>query len=116
MAHWEKPAERVRQQVVADLKELGWPEDRLGWRPEWSVPALIRPGCCTAVLYCSVGLFTRAPLGADYPIRSVSSRWLMSGTTFTRISAMTTTMVKTLRSSVRIFPERDRRRRYERLI
>ena len=38
MAGLDKPEERVRQQVIKDLKGLGWPEDRLRWRPEWPVP------------------------------------------------------------------------------
>lgn len=38
MAEHQKPEERVRQQVLRELKALGWPEDRLRWRPEWPVP------------------------------------------------------------------------------
>ncbi len=34
-----KPEEAVRQKVVAKLEELGWPADRLQWKPEWSIPA-----------------------------------------------------------------------------
>jgi len=34
----QKPEERVRQRVLRDLKALGWPDDRLRWRPEWPVP------------------------------------------------------------------------------
>ncbi|GAA0425583.1 hypothetical protein Acor_84430 [Acrocarpospora corrugata] len=30
--------EHVRQQVIRELRELGWPEDRLQWKPEWRVP------------------------------------------------------------------------------
>lgn len=30
--------ERVRQQVIRDLRALGWSDDRLRWRPEWPVP------------------------------------------------------------------------------
>lgn len=33
-----KPEEAVRQKIVGDLMKLGWPEDRLRWKPEWSVP------------------------------------------------------------------------------
>jgi hypothetical protein len=33
-----KPEERVRQQVLRELRQMGWPEDRLRWRPEWPVP------------------------------------------------------------------------------
>jgi type I restriction enzyme M protein len=32
------PEEKVRQQVLRELKTLGWQEDRLRWRPEWPVP------------------------------------------------------------------------------
>ncbi|MEU2348794.1 N-6 DNA methylase [Modestobacter sp. NPDC049651] len=34
-----KPEERVRQKTLKDLREQGWSEDRLRWRPEWPVPA-----------------------------------------------------------------------------
>lgn len=33
------PEEVVRQQVIAELKKLGWKENRLRWSPEWQVPA-----------------------------------------------------------------------------
>jgi len=33
------PEEAVRQRVLADLKNLGWKEAQLQWRPEWRVPA-----------------------------------------------------------------------------
>ena len=33
-----KPEEKVRQQVLAELKRLGWKESRLRWRPEWPIP------------------------------------------------------------------------------
>lgn len=36
--HREKPEEKVRQQVISQLKDLGWPESRLQWKPEWQVP------------------------------------------------------------------------------
>ena len=32
------PEEVVRQNVVAELKRLGWKESRLQWSPEWRVP------------------------------------------------------------------------------
>lgn len=32
------PEEKVRQKAIADLKALGWPENRLQWKPEWQVP------------------------------------------------------------------------------
>jgi type I restriction enzyme M protein len=32
------PEEVVRQKVIADLKALGWKENRLRWKPEWQVP------------------------------------------------------------------------------
>ncbi|MGH9565312.1 MAG: N-6 DNA methylase, partial [Candidatus Angelobacter sp.] len=38
MTEQQKPEEQVRQQVLRQLKELGWPDDRLRWRPEWPVP------------------------------------------------------------------------------
>lgn len=38
MAEHQKPEERVRQQVLRELKANGWPEGRLRWRPEWPVP------------------------------------------------------------------------------
>ncbi len=31
--------ESVRQNVLSQLKKLGWKETRLQWRPEWQVPA-----------------------------------------------------------------------------
>lgn len=34
-----KPEETVRQRVIAKLEALGWPSDRLQWRPEWSIPS-----------------------------------------------------------------------------
>lgn len=33
-----KPEEQVRQQVIRELRGLGWPENRLQWKPEWHVP------------------------------------------------------------------------------
>ncbi|MFJ2194552.1 restriction endonuclease subunit M [Streptomyces violaceusniger] len=33
------PEEGVRQRVIADLKNLGWKDTQLRWRPEWRVPA-----------------------------------------------------------------------------
>ena len=33
------PEEAVRQKLIADLKALGWKENRLRWKPEWQVPA-----------------------------------------------------------------------------
>jgi hypothetical protein len=33
-----KPEERVRQDVLAQLKALGWKDTRLQWKPEWRVP------------------------------------------------------------------------------
>lgn len=33
------PEEAVRQRVLAELRELGWKEAQLQWRPEWRVPA-----------------------------------------------------------------------------
>lgn len=33
----QNPEERIRQQVIRDLLQRGWPEDRLQWRPEWPV-------------------------------------------------------------------------------
>jgi hypothetical protein len=33
-----KPEESVRIRVLRDLKQLGWSESRLRWRPEWPVP------------------------------------------------------------------------------
>lgn len=32
------PEEKVRQDVIAELRRLGWPEDRLRWSPEWTIP------------------------------------------------------------------------------
>jgi type I restriction enzyme M protein len=32
------PEEAVRQNAISELKRLGWPENRLQWKPEWSVP------------------------------------------------------------------------------
>ena len=32
------PEEKVRQHVIAELRSLGWPENRLQWKPEWQVP------------------------------------------------------------------------------
>ena len=32
------PEEQVRQRVIADLRQLGWPEAQLRWKPEWPVP------------------------------------------------------------------------------
>lgn len=34
-----KPEEQVRQAAIAELRRLGWPEDRLQWKPEWRVPS-----------------------------------------------------------------------------
>ena len=34
-----KPEESVRQGVIKKLLDLGWLEDRLQWKPEWSIPA-----------------------------------------------------------------------------
>src|SRR5690349_19740145 len=34
-----RPEEQVRQNVIGELKRLGWKEGRLRWRPEWSIPA-----------------------------------------------------------------------------
>lgn len=34
----QKPEEAVRQNVIKQLIELGWRQDRLRWRPEWPVP------------------------------------------------------------------------------
>lgn len=34
-----KPEESVRQRVIRDLRQLGWAETRLRWKPEWPVPA-----------------------------------------------------------------------------
>jgi hypothetical protein len=33
------PEEKVRQRVIAELRKLGWAENRLQWKPEWQVPA-----------------------------------------------------------------------------
>jgi hypothetical protein len=33
-----KPEEKVRQQMLAELKKLGWPDNRLQWKPEWRIP------------------------------------------------------------------------------
>lgn len=33
-----KPEEKVRQGTIASLKEKGWKESRLRWKPEWPVP------------------------------------------------------------------------------
>ncbi|MEU6740514.1 restriction endonuclease subunit M [Streptosporangium sandarakinum] len=33
-----RPEEQVRQDVIRELKQRGWPEDRLQWKPEWRVP------------------------------------------------------------------------------
>lgn len=33
-----KPEEGVRQKVIAELLALGWHENQLRWKPEWSVP------------------------------------------------------------------------------
>lgn len=33
-----KPEEGVRQKVIAELRKLGWKEQRLRWRPEWRIP------------------------------------------------------------------------------
>lgn len=38
MAEQHRPEERVRQRIIKELGALGWPEDRLRWRPEWPVP------------------------------------------------------------------------------
>ena len=32
------PEEGVRQQVINDLKRLGWSEGQLRWKPEWPIP------------------------------------------------------------------------------
>lgn len=32
------PEEAVRQNAIAELKRLGWPENRLQWKPEWAIP------------------------------------------------------------------------------
>jgi type I restriction enzyme M protein len=32
------PEEKVRQKIIAALKGLGWPDNRLRWKPEWQVP------------------------------------------------------------------------------
>jgi hypothetical protein len=34
-----KPEESVRQKVIASLEALGWPSDRLQWKPEWPIPS-----------------------------------------------------------------------------
>ena len=34
----EKSEERVRRQVIRQLRELGWKEGQLQWKPEWQVP------------------------------------------------------------------------------
>jgi len=34
-----KPEEAVRQRVITQLRDLGWKESRLQWKPEWQVPA-----------------------------------------------------------------------------
>lgn len=34
-----KPEERVRQDFISRLRELGWRDDHMQWRPEWSIPA-----------------------------------------------------------------------------
>ncbi len=34
-----KPEETVRQRVIAKLEALGWPSDRMQWKPEWSIPS-----------------------------------------------------------------------------
>src|SRR3546814_3411271 len=33
------PEEEVRQNVIVELKQLGWKDSRLQWRPECQVPA-----------------------------------------------------------------------------
>jgi predicted RNA methylase len=33
-----RPEERVRQQAIKELKEIGWKDSRLRWKPEWPVP------------------------------------------------------------------------------
>jgi hypothetical protein len=33
-----KPEEAVRQSVLKQLGDLGWKENRLQWKPEWSIP------------------------------------------------------------------------------
>ena len=33
-----KPEEQVRQQVIKELRKLGWKDDRIRWKPEWAVP------------------------------------------------------------------------------
>lgn len=32
------PEERVRQQIILELRHLGWSEEQLRWKPEWSIP------------------------------------------------------------------------------
>jgi hypothetical protein len=34
----KRPEEKVRQQVISELKKLGWKETRLQWKPEWPIP------------------------------------------------------------------------------
>lgn len=33
-----KPEEKIRQNVISDLKNLGWLDSQLQWKPEWRVP------------------------------------------------------------------------------
>ena len=33
-----EPEEKIRQRVIGELKQLGWLENRLQWKPEWQVP------------------------------------------------------------------------------
>src|SRR5260370_42233635 len=33
-----QPEETVRQLVIRQLKQLGWEETRLRWKPEWQIP------------------------------------------------------------------------------
>src|SRR5229473_6912869 len=33
-----KPEEGVRQAVIKQLRNLGWTDARLQWKPEWAVP------------------------------------------------------------------------------
>jgi hypothetical protein len=32
------PEERVRQRIIVELRHLGWSEEQLRWKPEWSIP------------------------------------------------------------------------------
>jgi type I restriction enzyme M protein len=34
-----KPEEAVRQRIIKELKAIGWKDDHLQWKPEWSVPS-----------------------------------------------------------------------------